>query len=254
MAIDEVDARLGRAFLAVTESDACLSWAWELSRGYGFKNGVPGDFYQAQQTLDTATASLTEIRTDDELRLRIGRGLVQILATQKAAGESFIRGVVAGQQAKTWIAQADDALKRANSFRQAATQQIAGLKADLVALEAASPKFREFLPFEQRYVLGLAERPSGFKLGVTTYPRNPFYLLVVIADGVGHKIGLRPGDLVVSAAGRSFTVTDDFEELKVLIKANLGKTIPAVVERDGKTQTVKLKIPKEIPKDALYTL
>ena len=253
MASDDVDTRLGQALLAATEDEACLSWASELSRGYGFLNGVPGDAYQAQQTLETATAALSEVRTDDELRLRTGRALMQILANQKAASENLIRAVVTGQQAKSWIAQAQDAQKRSNSLRQTVTQQLAALKADLTALEAASPKFREFLPFEQRYLLGLAERRSGFRLGVTTYPRSPFYLLIVAADGLGNKIGLRPGDLVVSAAGRTFTPADDFEEFKLLIKANLGKTIPAVVERGGKAQTVKLKIPKEIPKDALYT-
>jgi S1-C subfamily serine protease len=252
MANDEVDARLGQAFLAVTEGEACLSWAGELSRGYGFLSGVPSDLYQAQQALDTATASLGEVRTDDELRLKIGRVLMQILANQKAATENFIRGVVTGQQAKNWVAQADDALKRSNSIRQTVTQQIAGLQADLKAFEAASPKFREFLPVEQRYVLGLAQRSSGYRLGVTTYPRNPFTLLVVAIDGFGYKIGLRPGDVVVSATGRTYTDADDFEEFKLLIKANLGKTLPVVVKRNGKTQTVPLKIPREIPKDALY--
>jgi S1-C subfamily serine protease len=252
MTDEEVDTRLGQGFMAVIEAEVCLTWAWELSLGQGYLSGVPSNLYQAQQTLETASASLAEIRTAEELRLRIGRGLFQILANQKAAGENFIRGIVTGQQAKNWIAQADDALKRANSLRQAVTQQIAGLKADLTALEAASAKFREFLPFEQRYSLGLAQRPSGYRLGVSTYPRNPFALLVVNLNGFGDKIGLRPGDVIVSAAGKTYTGEDDFEDFKLLIKANLGKTLPVVVKRGGKDQTVNLKIPKEIPADAFY--
>ncbi len=194
-----------------------------------------------------------EIRTDSELRLRVGRALVQILANQKAASENFIRAVVVGQQAKSWDAQSQDAQKRSNSIRQSIRGQIAALKDDLKTLEAESAKFREFLPFEQRYNLGLAERSGGFRLGITSYPNNPFYLLVVAADSVAQKIGLRPGDTIVSVGGRAFGVTDDIEELKLLIKSNLGKTVPAVVERGGKTQDIKLKIPKAIPADALYT-
>jgi predicted metalloprotease with PDZ domain len=208
--------------------------------------------YQLQQGLDAATASVGEIRTDSELRLRVGRALVQIIANQKAASESFIRAVVVGQQTKSWNAQSQDAQKRSNSIRQSIAGQIAAIKDDLKVLEAESAKFREFLPYEQRYQLGLAERHSGFRMGVTTYPRNPFFLLIVAADGLAQKMGLRPGDKIVSAGGREFSAADDFEELKLLIKSNVGKTLPAVVVRSGKTQDIRLKIPKEIPKDALY--
>jgi len=250
--LDEIDARIGRALMAVTEDSACLAWAGEITRGYGFLNGVPEVVYQMQQSLDTAMAALSEVRTDDALRLRLGRAIVPILANQKASSESFIRAVVIGQQAKSWDAQSQDAQKRSNSLTQSVSTQIAGLVEDLKALEDGSAKFREFLTFEQRYVLGLAERPSGFRLGVNTYPRNPFLLLVVGADSLAKKMGLRPGDLVVSAGGRTFTAADDFEEFKLLIKANLGRKLEAVVERNGKTQAVTLKIPNEIPADALY--
>ena len=252
MAVEEIDTRLGRAFLAVAEDDICLSWANELTRGYGFLSGVPEAVYQFQQGLDAATASVGEIRTDSELRLRIGRALVQIIANQKAASESFIRAVVVGQQTKSWDAQSQDAQKRSNSIRQSIAGQIAALKDDLKVLEAESAKFREFLPYEQRYSLGLADRTGGFRLGITSYPRNPFYLLIVPTDSVAQKIGLRPGDKIVSVGERAFAATDDIEELKLLIRSNLGKTLPAVVERNGKTQDIRLKIPKEIPKDALY--
>ncbi|MBP7707870.1 MAG: trypsin-like peptidase domain-containing protein [Candidatus Aminicenantes bacterium] len=252
-ALDEIDARLGRGFLAVAEDDICLTWANEITRGYGFQSGVPEAVYRLQQGLDAAMAAVGEIRTDSELRLRVGRALVQILANQKAASENFIRAVVVGQQAKSWDAQSQDAQKRSNSIRQGIRGQIAALKADLKTLEAESAKFREFLPFEQRYNLGLAERSGGFRLGINSYPNNPFYLLIVAAGSVAQKIGLRPGDTIVSVGGRAFGVTDDIEELKLLIKSNLGKTVPAVVERGGKTQDIKLKIPKAIPADALTT-
>lgn len=252
MALEEIDIRLGRALLDLIEDEVCLTWANALARGFGFLSGVPDAVYELQQGLDTATAAVGEIRTDNELRLRVGRAAVQMLANQKAASESFIRAVVIGQQAKDWGAQSQDAQKRSDSLRQTVRQQIAGLKDDLAALEAESEAFRKYLPAEQRYMLGLAERPSGFRLGVTYYPGNPFYLLTVFPDSLGQKIGLRPGDKIVSVGERAFTVTDDFEELKLMIKANLGKTLPAVVERNGKAQDIRLKIPKEIPKDALY--
>jgi S1-C subfamily serine protease len=248
----EVDARIGQALLAISDDGACLAWAFELTRGFGFRNGVPEVVYRVQQGLDAAMTALNEARTDDELRRRIGRGVLQAMANQKAASEGFIRAVVIGQQANTWGAQSQDAQKRANSLLQAVAEQIAGLRPDLKALEQGSPKFREFLPVEQRYLLGLAERPSGFRLGVTTYPRNPFYLLIVAVDSLANKIGLKPGDIIVSAAGKTYTGEDDFEDFKLLIKANLGKTLPVVVKRGGKDQTVNLKIPKEIPPDAFY--
>jgi hypothetical protein len=122
----------------------------------------------------------------------------------------------------------------------------------IAALESASAKFREFLPMEQRYLLGLAPRPSGFRLGCENFPRNPFYLLVCYADGLGFKMGLRGGDTIVGVEGRKFAAKDSLEDFKLVIKANLGQTLKVIVERDGKQKTLPLKIPKEIPKSALY--
>ncbi|MBK7704440.1 MAG: PDZ domain-containing protein [Acidobacteria bacterium] len=76
-------------------------------------------------------------------------------------------------------------------------------------------------------------------------------MLVVYNDGFADKIGLRPGDTIKSVAGRDFTNVWDIEELKLLIKENLGKKVKAVVERDGKTQTIDLKLPKTIPAEAI---
>lgn len=252
MTVDEVDTRIGQALMALAEDETCLAWASVVTRGHGFLAGAPDAVYQLQQGLDTATAALSEIRTDDELRRRVGRAVLQMLSTQKAASESFIRSVVVGQQAKTWGPQSQDAQKRSLSLRQAVASQIGDLKADLAALAEGSAAFREHLPAAQRYYLGLADRPSGYQLGVIAYPRNPFFLLVVSSGSLAHKIGLRAGDKIVSVADRSFTVKDDLEELKLMIKSNLGRTLPAVVERNGKAQDIRLKIPKEIPKDALY--
>ncbi|MBD0840150.1 MULTISPECIES: M50 family metallopeptidase [unclassified Streptomyces] len=51
--------------------------------------------------------------------------------------------------------------------------------------------------------------------------------------------GLKAGDRIVSFAG---VRTDDWNELSDLIRANPGKDVPIVVERDGKEVTLQAKI------------
>jgi S1-C subfamily serine protease len=38
----------------------------------------------------------------------------------------------------------------------------------------------------------------------------------------------------------------------MIIQENLGKPLAVVVEREGKTQTLDIKLPKEIPAQHLY--
>jgi hypothetical protein len=195
---------------------------------------------------------LSEATTGDELRGKLIKPLLQIMANERAAAESYIKAVVTGQQTNAWGAQAQDLQKRSDTLSLAVNEGQASIRVDLAALEAASEKIREYLPAELRYDLGLAQRPSPFRLGCDVFVRNPFYLLVVSTDGLGYKLGLRAGDMIRSAGDREFTAKDSLEDFKLIILQNLGKTLNVVVDRDGKRKTLPLKIPKEIPAKELY--
>ncbi|MCU0243508.1 MAG: hypothetical protein MUE80_01920 [Acidobacteria bacterium] len=252
MPLDEVDARIGRALFAVTNQRVAQSMGESYAGDMGFLSGVPDFVYRAQQDMDAAAGALKEILTDNELRQKIGRASLKMMDDLKTASEHFIRAVVIGQQVKSWDAQSQDAVKRSYVLIDAVTQQLDALKTDLESLAEASARFREFLPLGQKYALRLLKRHSGFGIGTYAYPREPFRIAHTPYGSFAYKMGLRPGDMIVAAAGRTFAPEDDFEEFKLIIKAHLGKILPVEVERDGQRQTIKLKVLKEIPADAWY--
>ncbi|MBK8809614.1 MAG: trypsin-like peptidase domain-containing protein [Acidobacteria bacterium] len=248
---DAVDALLGNALLILSDNMDIIDWADVGIKGFGFRNGVPKPVYDFQQDLDIIGGKVAEIRTDDALRQKVIKSVLQALVFQKSSSENFIRSVVVGQQTGIWGAQAQDAFSRSSAFRKSLEEKLVEMNPEVAELERTSAKFRESLFPKLRYRLMLAKEPGGFRLGVLVYARRPFFMLVVYNDGFADKIGLRPGDTIKSVAGRDFTNVWDIEELKLLIKANLGKKIKAVVERDGKTQTIDLKLPKTIPAEAI---
>lgn len=251
LTLEEIDALIGNGYATLSDNIQVVTWADIGIKGFGFKNGVPKPVYDFQQNLDSVGAKLSEVKTDDPIRAKVIKALLQLMMMDKSATENFTRAVVIGQQQQAWGAQAQDAHTRAASLFSALDVKIGESVADVAALEKDSAKFREFMFPEIRYWLRLAVRPAGYRLGVVNYARRPFFMLVVYVDGFAAKIGLHPGDTIISVAGRDFSGSYDFEEFKLLIKQNLGKKIDAVVERDGKQQTIKLKIPKEIPAEAI---
>lgn len=78
-------------------------------------------------------------------------------------------------------------------------------------------------------------------------------MLVLYDNSMAKALGLRQGDEIISAAGQKFdNKNGSFEDFKMIIQNNLGKTIEVVVMRDSKETTLKMEIPKEIPKEYLY--
>lgn len=249
--LKEIDILIGSSYQSLSDNLVILVWADRRKAGYGFKNGVPKEVYDLQQALDAYGAKLAEVRTEDQLRARVIKSLLQMITAQKASTENFIRAVVIAQQYQVWGAQSQDALSRASSLQNSISAKIKESLTDNSALEKESATFRDYLFPAIRYWLGLAPRPSGYVLGIETYSRNQYYLLVVYSNGLADKIGFKPGDTIKTVAGHDLSKSLDIEDLKLIIKENLGKKIDAIVERDGKIESIKLKIPKEIPAEAI---
>jgi hypothetical protein len=248
---DELDARLAEALVAYVDNSVSLTHAQVMTEGLRYRTGVPSLLHDMQQALDASIGRLAAVRTDDERRARLVKAVLQIATSQRAASEDYIKAVAAAQQASAWGASALDLRKRSMTQSASANEQLASLKADLQALEAASAKFGSSLPKDLRYATGLIERPTRIRLGCLVLSRNPFYLLVAYTDGWAYQLGLRVTDTIRSAGGREFTASDSLEDFKLVIQQNLGKTLKVVVEREGKRLELPLKLPKTIPAQAL---
>jgi predicted metalloprotease with PDZ domain len=173
-----------------------------------------------------------------------------MLADCLKAGDLFIKSIVVTQDT-SWGAQSKDLWGRSQVLINAIPGEKTALLADVKELITTSLVFKESLPLEVQYFLRLADRPSGLIMGVESFSRDPFYLLVVRPNGFASKIGLYAGDRIISVGDKVFRPTGSLEEFKLLIKENLGQKLQVVVERSGKQETITLKIPKEIPKEYL---
>lgn len=251
--LEEMDDLIGSALVVLSDNLDVIEWADIGIKGFGFKNGVPGPVYEFQQQMDGIAAKLAAAQADDPLRQKLQKSMLQAMSLQKGSSENFIRAVVIGQQMGSWGAQSLDAHNRATAIRTSVKDLLIEIGPDIAKLESASVRFKSFVYPGHRYLLGIVKRPSGYSLGVTSYARRPLFLLVVSFTGLGYKIGLRPGDTIKSVAGIDFSNSWDIEDVKLIIKQNLGKKVDAVVIRDNKEQLIRLKIPGEIPSDALYT-
>ncbi|MCK7471555.1 MAG: hypothetical protein MZU95_12880 [Desulfomicrobium escambiense] len=144
---------------------ACLAWAGEFTRGFGFlSRRSRTSSTKCSRTWTRRCRPLNEVRTDDALAPPRSAGRSsQVMVNQKAASENFIRAVVIGQQAKTWGAQSQDAQKRSEFHpSRASPPRSPALKDDLKALEAESAKFREYPALRAEIPdLGLAQSAAA---------------------------------------------------------------------------------------------
>lgn len=206
------------------------------------------DLYKIQSQIDAAISQAGWLKPADPLREKLVQAALQLLAKERQGIEFDIncwlmnKDVGPGKR----IPQAEDAGRRATALFGSIPSLVAPLQADFRQLAQGSPAFVKALPIEMQYFLGVAERKSKLVLGAYLSSGAPMQLLNLLDPSLADVIGLRAGDLIVSAGGRTFKPTDDIEEFKLLIEQRPGGTLDVVVTRGGKPKTLQLKIPADV--------
>ncbi len=195
---------------------------------------------------------MAAVTTEDSLRKDLISTAIDAGNQEVSAGEYFIKAIVTGQQAKSFTAQCADLQKRSIALRNLVEDTIGSTREQTITLYQQSATFKETIPVGLTYFLGINSRPSRFRLGVQTRPKNPFYLLVVHDGSVASSIGLKAGDRIVSVTGKVMEPDESIEVFKLMIQENLGKKIDTIIERDGKKQKIILQIPVKLPPESLY--
>jgi S1-C subfamily serine protease len=72
------------------------------------------------------------------------------------------------------------------------------------------------------------------------------FLTLEITGPYGDKLGLNPGDTIISAGGRTFKAEDDIEDFKLMIEGNPGGVLEVNVKRGSKIKTLSMKIPPDV--------
>jgi len=250
---ETVDRTLADGLVNCLSLATAYTYADLRTGGVGYLEGIPLVLYQVRQAAETSSSAVAAANSVDPLRQRLLQKTRKVHEGLLKSTDLMIQSVVLAQQQGAWGAASKDLWSRSKALVEETTAADPELQADARQLFATSEAFRAALPAEGAIRLGLVPHTSGYALGVDSLPRDPFALLMVLPDSFAARLGFKPGDRVVSVAGREFNATETTEDLKLLLKAHLGEKIPAVVERGGERETMTLRLPKEIPPDFLAT-
>lgn len=250
---DETDLLLVDLFVTIFDHDSIYRWADLKTFGTGFLEGVPQEVYNYQARLEMTMRKLAVTRNGDPLRNRVTRIAREAGNSQVAGINYFIQAVVAGQETKDWGARSQNLQKRSNAALAMAGEILKSELPAIMELFYYSDTFRQNLPRECRFFLGIEKRPSMFEMGVLTLIKDPLYLLAVWPDSMATELDLRTGDRIIAAAGKDFDPEEDsIEDLKMILQENLGNTVDVLILREGYEITLRMKIPEEMPDKFLY--
>lgn len=246
-----VDQRLAEGLVAGLELLVAYVYADAITGGQGFLNGMPPVLYECRQGVESSLKHMAALHPADPLRQRLLAASVRAMEAGVKATDLMIQSVLVAQQAGAWNPNSADMLQRSRALLQAEAAMRPEVLADLKGLLASSETFRKTFPPECLYTMGVLERKSGYGLGVQAFHRTPFTFLLVMPEGLAEQLGFETGDRLLSLGARTWTPTDTAEDLRLELKAHLGQTLPAVVERGGKTVKLEVEIPREIPREFL---
>lgn len=248
---DVLDQRLAEGLVAGLELLVAYIYADSITGGQGFLSGIPPVLYECRQQVESSLKHLAALRPADPLRQRLMAASVRALEAGVKATDLLIQSVLVGQQTGTWGPNSADLLQRSRALIRTEAAMRPEVLADLKELLASSPAFGKGFPPECLYTMGVSERKSGYGLGIQAFHRTPFTFLLVMPKGLAEALGFQSGDRLLSLGARTWTPADTMEDLRLELKAHLGQTVPAVVERGGRTVPLELEIPQEIPREFL---
>ena len=198
-----------------------------------------GKQFSRMQRLIDATAGLDEIAYRAEVRLAALLRMRTVLLD--VAGRSYLQSHVGSKEAAAFAALEgceDFDLKLApvvGPTRPAVKQSLPGLDSDQQAAARVQPAW-----------LGFVFAPvSAARCKRLSLPDGAVRVVSVVANSPATRAGLRPGDILIGAAGELFTKQNPVRPAVVL--ASIGVKWPLDVQR-GSTKLVLPVVPESAPK------
>lgn len=206
------------------------------------------DLYSVQSEVDNFMTQTSWLKTDDPLRQKLIQTAIQLLEKEKQGLGYDINcaNLNKNTHPSEVVPQAEESGRMASALFRSIPGLLLALKPDFRQLAQNSPEFLKALPAEMQYFLGVTDRKSKVKLGVCTPIKDPLFLQSVNGSQLAYKLGLRPGDTIVSIGGRALKADEDIENLKAVIEENSGKELEAVVTRSGKPKALSMKVPADL--------
>lgn len=141
----------------------------------------------------------------------------------------------------SWTPEANNLMSQATSKYDSAFKKLPINDDDLTKL-LSFPDFEKEIPHDTLHII---KNDSVFKLGVYFMSDDPMRILLVKRDTKAESIGLKTGDRIIGTEEKEFVT---FEEFKIYLSENAGNKVFINIQRDGKYQELKIKVPKDITK------
>jgi C-terminal processing protease CtpA/Prc len=237
---EDFDRTVAGAWLGVSDLKVAAAYASSiLNRAWGFHDQTLSTaLHTAHTYLQDQIEDLKKITPSDAERKRIAEEVLQIAPNADKYIDLMTKAISEAQKANSWMGNPADMYAQARALETTIT-----FPPDAVTFMTKSKSFKEALPVDRQVALGLATDPREFNLGAEYYQSTPNVIAVVVKGGLADDLGFKAGDRLVSASGQPVKSVWD---LKLALRANAGKTVQVVLERQGKQQQRDVKVPAQL--------
>jgi len=238
---EDFDKAMARVWLGMSDLKVAGDYVSSVVvRSWGFHDpGLSTALHTAHEYLKQQIEDLKRLAPSDPARKKMAEDCVRISGIADKYVDLMTKAITEAQKANSWMGSPNDMFSQARAL----VPSIAFPPDALAALKQSGP-FREELPVEKRPELGLPGDSRDFHLGVSSYQGSPNVLAVVVKGGLADKMGLKSGDRLVSVNGQNVA---SVWELKLAMRANAGKTVRVLFEREGKQQDKEMRVPSPLP-------
>ena len=230
----DLDAELASSIAVNIDTAIALNYqSYRLRQNEnGFKGQISPALYQARDEAIRHLAKLQNATSNDPLRERVRIQLVSILDGDIKVITTFTQAIRDSQEANYWLASSNDLISQSIATYKSAVQ----CKLEDIKSLLSSQSFSKAVPLLTSHY----QRTDTFVLGIRATFADNLFVCVVESDGIGDKIGIKPGDRLQKVDDAKIA---SCEELREHIKASVGKRIKLTVVRDGKIKTLEAEIP-----------
>lgn len=254
MSAESVDAMLAKALCLDSDARVALMYTFDLLSKPVYKDNflnvrkytipdVPQCLYDITEASKPVLSRLGSVKSDD-FRGRMARHEEANMTVMLEVIDLCTKTIKVIQRQSGWTPEAKDLIAQAYAKRPPSESLS---EADWKSL-AESKTFVDSLPIDMQFIIPGHPDDTGFRLGVSMFSTTPMTLQTVPKESLAYSLGLRQGDTV--------TTVDDLTprswiDVKRALKARLGQKCKVAVVRSGKAQVLDVRLPKELPKDAL---
>lgn len=211
-----------------------------VQRSWGFHDpGLSTALHTAHEYLKGKVEDLKRLAPGNPSRRKIVDDCTRVAGIAAQYVDLMTKAITEAQKANSWMGNPNDMFSQARALEPGIA-----FPADAIGQLKGSKAFVDALPVEHRPELGLPGDPRDFRFGAGNYQGTPNVLAAVVKNGVADKLGLRTGDRLVSVNGQNVASVWD---LKVALRANAGKSVRLVFEREGKEENREVKVPASLP-------